>query len=153
MTPTWSPPRCKFFPRCDQPGSRRRITGVMGDRRCVALVAALATLAAAAPAQAARSNRLVAFSSCPALLNYAKTQATRFVGPYGFGAPVAVAKGIAPGVVSAPALGSAAADHASAPQQGVDYSGTNVQETGVDEPDLVKTNGNTLFTVTGNQLE
>ena len=27
------------------------------------------------------------------------------------------------------------------PQQGVDYSGTNVQEAGIDEPDLVKTNG------------
>jgi uncharacterized secreted protein with C-terminal beta-propeller domain len=40
-----------------------------------------------------------------------------------------------------------------APQQGVDYSGTNVQETGVDEPDLLKTDGNTLFTITGNQLE
>ena len=28
-----------------------------------------------------------------------------------------------------------------------------MQETGVDEPDMVKTDGNTLFTVSGNQLE
>ncbi|MBA2296405.1 MAG: beta-propeller domain-containing protein [Actinobacteria bacterium] len=28
-----------------------------------------------------------------------------------------------------------------------DYSGTNVQEKGVDEPDLEKSNGNTLFAV------
>ena len=30
-----------------------------------------------------------------------------------------------------------------APVQGVDFSGTNVQEAGVDEPDIVKTDGNT----------
>ena len=39
-----------------------------------------------------------------------------------------------------------------APQQGVDFSGTNVQEEGVDEPDLVKTNGNTLFAVANGRL-
>src|SRR5262249_9064955 len=44
------------------------------------------------------------------------------------------------------------ADNAT-PQEGVDYSGTNVQETGVDEPDLVKANGNALVRVSGNQLE
>ena len=37
--------------------------------------------------------------------------------------------------------------------QGVDYSGTNVQEQGVDEPDLVKTNGKTLFALANGNLE
>ena len=122
----------------------------------VAFVAALAAFVAAAPAQAAPANRLVAFNSCPALLNYAKTNAARFVGAYGFGNQVGIAKSGVPTGVAAPLTGNAAAssaDHASAPQQGVDYSGTNVQETGVDEPDMVKTDGNTLFTVSGNQLE
>ena len=41
---------------------------------------------------------------------------------------------------------------AAAPKQGVDYSGTNVQEEGVDEPDLVKTNGRTLFAVANGRL-
>ncbi len=36
--------------------------------------------------------------------------------------------------------------------QGVDFSGTNVQEEGVDEPDLVKTNGKTLFAVANGKL-
>ena len=40
----------------------------------------------------------------------------------------------------------------SAPEQGVDYSGTNVQEEGVDEPDMVKTDGNTLFAVANGKL-
>src|SRR5262249_2705226 len=42
---------------------------------------------------------------------------------------------------------------AAAPQEGVDYSGTNVQESGVDEPDIVKTNGNTLFTSESGKIE
>src|SRR5438552_15978613 len=75
------------------------------------------------------SGRLVAFGSCPALLGYVKGQAARFVTPYGLGRPVGIA--VAP----------RAAPNAGAPQQGVDYSGTNVQEAGVDEPDVVKTNG------------
>ena len=62
----------------------------------------------------------------------------RFVGPYGLGGP-----GIAIETRAAPAP---------APKQGVDYSGTNVQEEGVDEPDLVKTNGNTLFAVANGKL-
>jgi len=84
---------------------------------------------------AAKASRLVAFSSCGALLDYAKTQAARLVGPWGFGA-VAAATGT----------------REAAPKQGVDYSGTNVQEAGVDEPDLVKTNGETLFAVANGML-
>ena len=118
-------------------------------RKLPVLLGALALgLLAAVPAQAARSGRLVAFRSCPDLVNYAKANASRFVGPYGLGSPVGI-RSVGPGGV-APLQ---AADSAPAPVQGVDYSGTNVQETGVDEPDLLKTDGNTLFTVDGNQLE
>jgi uncharacterized secreted protein with C-terminal beta-propeller domain len=38
------------------------------------------------------------------------------------------------------------------PVKGVDYSGTNVQEEGVDEPDMVKTDGTTLYAVTNGKL-
>ena len=38
------------------------------------------------------------------------------------------------------------------PKQGVDFSGTNVQEEGVDEPDIVKTDGNTLFALANGKL-
>jgi len=37
-------------------------------------------------------------------------------------------------------------------QEGVDYSGTNNQETGVDEADLVKTDGFHIYTLNGNRL-
>lgn len=119
--------------------------------RRVALVAAPALLAAAAlgatterseagSAQAgvaAKAVRLVAFSSCDQLLGHVKSQAGRFVGPYGFGVP-----GLESGVPT----------RAAAPKAGIDYSGTNVQEEGVDEPDLVKTDGETLFSVASGWL-
>jgi uncharacterized secreted protein with C-terminal beta-propeller domain len=78
----------------------------------------------------------VAFPTCGALLAYVKTQAEHFVGPWGFG-PVAT---------------PTTTTRESAPKKGVDYSGTNVQEAGVDEPDLVKTNGETLFAVANGRL-
>jgi len=37
-------------------------------------------------------------------------------------------------------------------EEGVDYSGTNNQETGVDEADLVKTDGYHVYTLNGNRL-
>ena len=40
----------------------------------------------------------------------------------------------------------------SAPQQGVDFSGTNVQVLGVDEPDIVKTDGLRVLAMVDNVL-
>ena len=111
----------------------------------MALFAALAVVAAAAvggttarSASEATKPRLTAFGSCGQLLGYAKTQARKLVGPYGLGAP---------GVGLAETTRAAGA-----PQQGVDFSGTNVQEEGVDEPDMVKTDGKTLFAVAAGRL-
>jgi len=117
--------------------------------RALAL-AGLAGLAVAAPAQAARP-RLVAFRSCGELASYAKRQAARFVGADGLGPGPGLR--VSPGVLAAPSAAAVAGGTAGSPEQGVDYSGTNVQETGVDEPDLVKTNGTTLFAAEGGQLE
>ena len=122
----------------------------MAVRSRVAVVAALTVFLAAASAvqapAAPRSARLVAFRSCPELLGYVKAQAAPFVTAYGLGRPAGGLKTPMPGVVAAPSVGAA-------PQQGVDYSGTNVQEAGVDEPDTVKTNGITLFAVENGRLE
>src|SRR5690349_14175702 len=106
-----------------------------------------------AAADAGSSQRLVAFRSCPDMLAYAKAQAGKFVGAYGFGGRPIVDK-LVPGVANS-SVGAASSARAadSTPTQGVDYSGTNVQETGVDEPDIVKTNGNTLFAIAGGQLQ
>ena len=135
----------------------------MGFRVRVAFVAALAALVAAASAQAAPTNGLAQRDwsrSTPARRSSTtrRANATPFVGAYGFGNQIGI------GIKASPRRPGAVAGHrhrrrtrrqgrVGSPQQGVDYSGTNVQETGVDEPDMVKTNGNTLFTVSGNQLE
>src|SRR5688572_31115484 len=113
----------------------------MDFSRRVAFLAALALLTAAAlvgtadrsGAETAKTPRLAAFGSCGQLLSYAKSNASRFVGPYGLGSPF-----LRGGIETT----TRAAD-AGAPKQGVDFSGTNVQEEGVDEPDIVKTDGNT----------
>ncbi len=128
--------------------SRWRTTREMSKLARVALVTAAAVAAGAvlgastaAPASS-KGGRLVAFRSCGAFLSYAKGQARRFVTPYGIGQPVTV-KPLTPSV---PAAGTA-------PASQPDYSSTNVQEAGVDEPDIVKTNGATLFAVESGQLE
>jgi uncharacterized secreted protein with C-terminal beta-propeller domain len=97
---------------------------------------------------ARKAARLVQFGSCGQMLGYVKPQAARLVGPYGFGGGAFAERGGIPMGVPA----AAAPARTAGPQQGVDYSGTNVQEEGVDEPDLVKTNGTTLFTVAGGRL-
>ena len=65
------------------------------------------------------------------------------------------------GAMAAPAAGAAKGDmttqEAAAPvpaadSNGVDYSGTNVQVKGVDEADILKTDGNYIYYVAGNQL-
>jgi uncharacterized secreted protein with C-terminal beta-propeller domain len=128
----------------------------MDFRRRAALFAGMAVLLAAglggtadrsgAHADAAtKAPRLVAFHSCGALLGYVKSQAARFVGPWGLGGSPAVRGAPVPTAGATPTKETS-------PRQGVDYSTTNVQEEGVDEPDLVKTNGTTLFAVSNGTL-
>lgn len=111
----------------------------------LALAAAAVIVAAAALGTTSRADssakpaRLTTFGSCGQLLGYAKEQARKLVGPYGLGAPGR------PGIAETTRA-------AAPPQQGVDFSGTNVQEEGVDEPDLVKTDGKTLFAVGSGKL-
>jgi uncharacterized secreted protein with C-terminal beta-propeller domain len=96
---------------------------------------------------------LIAYRSCDDLLATTKERALAVVGPYGLagsssrGVPVdsrSATAGPASAPASADAAGEAAADEAS--------SGTNVQEAGVDEADLVKTDGRRIVTVTDNVL-
>jgi uncharacterized secreted protein with C-terminal beta-propeller domain len=115
----------------------------------VALVASLAAIPA--PAGAARAkHRLKAFGSCSRFVHYARRHAlnelkTRGV-PMGVPLPVrAPAPNNGPVTVqgeSAPASGGA----------GQDFSTTNVQEAGVDEPDEVKTDGKTIFAAENGRL-
>ncbi len=112
----------------------------------------------AAPGQAADAvagrkpapPRLVRFSSCRDFLAHTRRRAMEEVGPYGLGSggimfrtPVAEGDTTAG---AAPALAAPA-------REGVDFSGTNVQEAGVDEPDSVKTDGRTIFSIGGGRLQ
>ncbi len=106
--------------------------------------------------------RLVSFEACDELVGFAQEAALPRVGPWGFEGPglagfavggaraMTEALGAGDAAAGAPAPGAAPA--APTPQAGVDYSGTNVQEAGVDEPDVVKTDGRRIVAVAKGRL-
>jgi uncharacterized secreted protein with C-terminal beta-propeller domain len=83
------------------------------------------------------------FHSCAALVGYAQAHASQTQGQR---TPVVqpLVQGEAPQTAAPAPTADAVA--------GTDYSTTNNQEVGVDEPDIVKTDGNTLFTVAGDTV-
>lgn len=116
------------------------------------------------PAVTTTAAELVAFDSCESVLNGFRAAAAPHVGPYGFtsgahrrgeldkGAP-------ADGRLAVPDAPAEAGAAPSAQEQGRDqaaeapeHSTTNTHEAGVDEPDLVKTDGRRIVTVTGSTL-
>jgi hypothetical protein len=100
----------------------------------------------------AGSLRMVAFDNCVDALAGLRTAAKASVGPYGLpgiGAAYAVGVDAAGGPVPPAAAGGAL--RAAAPATPA-YSGTNTHEIGVDEPDLVKTDGHRIVTVSGGVL-
>jgi uncharacterized secreted protein with C-terminal beta-propeller domain len=109
--------------------------------------------------RAAADEQLPAFDDCDELLDWYIEQALPLVGPWGFGSPYlyygpvrdmpGFAVDEATGVPSArSALPQATADKA----VGNSTTGTNVQEAGVDEPDLAKTDGRLIVRLQGREL-
>ena len=119
-------------------------------------------------------SSLRTFDECEALLDHIHTEAAERVGPWGlqtdgwFG-PVFFEEGdvIATEETEAPAsaeadvgandfdrttAASGDSESGGGPVAGEDFSGTNVQELGVDEADLVKTDGERILVLAGNQL-
>ncbi|MEV6488232.1 beta-propeller domain-containing protein [Actinoplanes sp. NPDC051633] len=94
--------------------------------------------------------RLVAFDSCAQLRDDLRAAAKKSVGPYGLGGDVVAfaADGAMPEGARAAAPANAAADKAATPE----FSGTNTHEAGVDEPDIVKTDGRRIVTISQNKL-
>jgi uncharacterized secreted protein with C-terminal beta-propeller domain len=128
-----------------------------------ALAAVLATgLSAPADAAPRKKTALPSFGSCASLLNYAHRGARRTGGQTGVptraGAiapqvlttPSPVLADSSPVASIAPAAPSAAAggEAKAAPS----FSSTNVQEAGVDEPDIVKTDGERVFAIVNGRL-
>ena len=106
------------------------------------LLASGASGSSGADSVAAKGSRLQAFGSCGELLGYVKRHTTPLVGPYGLGG----------GLVKAMPVGAPTAARDAGGATTNDFSTTNVQEAGVDEPDMVKSNGFHLFTVRGDRL-
>ncbi|HIG25840.1 MAG TPA: hypothetical protein EYG34_05465 [Acidimicrobiia bacterium] len=112
------------------------------------------------------ASALIPFTACDDMLTYLQTEASSRVGAYGLGGGGYYGPGILEiDLMSrdsgfgneatsalAPAMTFAASEGDSTPQQGVDFSGTNVQELGIDEPDLIKTDGQRILVVSGNTL-
>ena len=93
--------------------------------------------------------------SCDALLESYVERGVERVGPWGWDSPMVYA--MEGGMPSAMEDGSAAAGDAvraaEVVEQGSSVTGTNVQEIGVDEPDLVKTDGELLVRTRDGDLE
>ena len=121
-------------------------------------------------AVSATAARLIAYTSCSQLLSKVKAEALSEVGPDGLPTPGAAfassgvgtavrhtssvpATGAAMGVAGASSAGNdAAGTNQAASDAAPAYSMTNDQEQGVDEPDLVKTNGQLLVALRENPV-
>ena len=93
------------------------------------------------------ASSLVQFDQCDSLRDYYVEAALEQVGPYGLGGGY-IAYGFE--TIAVAATDAAVAEDGGLRQSnvaGVDYSTTNVQETGVDEPDSVKTDGNFIYSL------
>lgn len=100
------------------------------------------------------------FDECEALLDHLHTEAGERVGPYGLdnngwwsGGDVVFEASTDDSAleVEATAADSLSGEEA-AGVPGVDFSETNVQELGVDEPDIIKTDGRRIYVVAGTDL-
>jgi uncharacterized secreted protein with C-terminal beta-propeller domain len=131
-------------------------------RIAAASVLTLLVLVVADAADAAKRPRLKAFDDCRALVDYARAGALRTdggVGVDGRAAPPMVDAVVTPQIVPPVAPERTSADAGapvptSGPAAGEvpEFSGTNVQEIGVDEPDILKTDGRRIFAVTDRTL-
>src|SRR3954469_22644291 len=95
---------------------------------------------------AGKKVRLRQFKTCPSLIGYGNRHPPKVTRQGVDGPPPAFA----------PAGGGTAEDApppAAAPVAGKDFSTTNNQEAGVDEPDVVKTDGRTVFAVAQRSLQ
>jgi len=117
------------------------------------------------PSQVKFVAALERFDSCDALLDHFQAEAKERVGPYGldgnggwrvfpealaFTDDMAVEHATTEASATAPALAGEGENGGFV--EGTDYSGTNVQVTGVDEPDIIKTDGTRIITIVDGKI-
>lgn len=102
---------------------------------------------------------LVHFHSCEDVVDYAQYRALEQVGPYGFDGDYGwgwgegdAASGGEDGGGEPPPSNDGGVDQGGDGGETPDYSGTNVQEVGVDEPDIVKTDGTRILALAKGSL-
>ncbi len=101
---------------------------------------------------------LVRFDDCDALLDHLRQEHAVRVGPWGFGGDGWIGLEAATDDMADEEMAAVESTAASegvvqpAPVEGVDFSGTNVQEQGVDEADIVKTDGRRVITLSSGRL-
>lgn len=145
------------FPRSRDESRSRRVAATasatvacMRGRIAVVLLAGLALAPGSAQAASPVRARLAAFDSCPELLSFARGAVART----GSGGGVVVrALGEASPPFGAPTPASAPAAAPTVAGGATDVaSTTNVQEAGVDEPDIVKSDARRAFLISGSSL-
>jgi hypothetical protein len=117
----------------------------------VAVVAALAVVPGSAGAAAKPKHRLQKFGSCSRFVHYARRHALNEMKTRGVPAPMPLPVRT-PQPMTQNGTQVVMPEAVAAPGAGQDFSGTNVQEAGVDEPDAVKTDGKTIFVAENGRL-
>ncbi|MFF5295157.1 beta-propeller domain-containing protein [Paractinoplanes globisporus] len=95
---------------------------------------------------------LVAFDSCDKLLTELRAAAMRSLTAYGYFGAQPMPLAAEAGAMKADSGSMRAMDAAVPAPAATSFSGTNVHEQGVDEPDVVKTDGRRIVTVSGGVL-
>ena len=128
-------------------GSLFFIAALAALAACAGVLAAGAAAAggqqSAAAAAARKGPPLTTFASCRGFLAHVRRQA-RIVTRPRVGMPAVS--------VLAPSVPEGDRAAVAAPKDGVDFSDTNVQEAGVDEPDLVETDGRTVYAIAAGRV-
>ena len=97
------------------------------------------------------TSGLIPFKACEELLRYFQDEALERVGPYGLeGMGWGPIMPMALRMEASFAVADSGAVMGAAP--GIDFSETNVQEAGIDEPDFIKTNGKIISVLQDNTL-
>lgn len=99
------------------------------------------------PPRAIRAAALVQFDECDAFLDYVISHGVDLVGPYGLGGV-----GVWPAMFGRAEVDAAAAEESTQGGSDGEFSGTNVQVEGVDEPDMVKTDGERIVILANGDL-
>jgi Beta propeller domain len=126
----------------------RRLSGVLLTLILAGCSAPVSTSDIAPPMTAKRvvtvaTEGLALFDSCDDVLSFFQANALEQVTAWGLGGW---------GFGEAMRLGFAVADQAGAVEEAATYSTTNVQEAGIDEPDLIKTNGEIVVALASSKL-